>query len=61
MRNAEDRVAGAHQFPVAPAVSLEGDGGAVEVAAVGLEGEAVLGPEEIDLDPAVGDLDRGVE
>src|SRR5215212_6204638 len=40
--DAQARVAGSHQFAVAPAVALEGHGGAVEVATVGLEGEAVL-------------------
>jgi len=60
-RHPETGVAGAEQFAVAPAVALEGDRGGVEVAAVGLEDEAVAGPEEVDLDrAAVGEADRGV-
>ena len=59
--DAEGGVARAHEFAVAPAVALEGERGGVEVAAVGLDDEAVVGPEEVDLDAAVGDLDRGVE
>ena len=59
--DAEDRVTSAHQFPVPPTVALEGDGGAVEIATVGLDDEAVVGPEEVNLDPAIGDLDGCVE
>src|SRR4051812_27034821 len=59
--DAKDGVAGPHQLPVAPAIALESDGGAVELATVGLEGEAVVGPEEVDLDATVGDLNGGVE
>src|SRR5215203_7284127 len=57
----EGRVAGTKEFPVAPAVPLEGDCGAVEVAAVGLDHEVLVRPEEVHLDPAVGDLDWCVE
>jgi hypothetical protein len=56
--DAQHGVAGRHQFAVAPAVSLEGDGGAVKVTAVGLQDEAVVGPEEVDLDAAIGDRCR---
>jgi hypothetical protein len=59
--DAEDRVARLEQFAVAPAVALEGEVGRVEVAAVGLDYELGFGPEEVHLDAAVGDLDRGVE
>jgi hypothetical protein len=59
--DAEGGVVGVEEFTVAPAVSLEGDGGGVEGAAVGLDYEAVVGPEEVDLDAAIGDLDRGIE
>ena len=43
-------VADAHQFPVAFVVVLEGDLDGVVVAAVGLDDEPLLRPEEVDLD-----------
>src|SRR5690242_19391660 len=61
MGDPQGRVAGVEEFAVAPAVSLEGERGGVEVAAVGLDHEAVFRPEEVDLDAAVDALDRGVE
>jgi hypothetical protein len=54
-------VAGVEEFAVAPAVPLEGEPGGVEGAAVGLDDEAVVRPEEVDLDAPVGDPDRGIE
>jgi len=61
MGDAKAGVAGVEQFAVAPAVALEGDVGRMEVAAVGLDDELGVGPEEVDLDAALGDLDRRVE
>ncbi|HKO38972.1 MAG TPA: pseudouridine synthase [Solirubrobacterales bacterium] len=61
MREPQRRVAGPHQFPVAPAVPLERRRRAMKVAAVGLDHESLLRPEEVDLDPALGDLHGGIE
>ncbi len=54
------READPEQFAIPPSVSLEGDVGGVEVAAVRLEDEFLLGPEKVDLDAAVDKLDRRV-
>src|SRR5215203_1525858 len=59
--DAEGGVAGEDEFAIAPAVTLEGEWGGVEGTAVGLDDEAVVRPEEVHLDAAVGDLDRGIE
>ena len=61
IRDPQAGVAGSHKFPVAPAVALEGEVGCVEVTAVGLDDEPGFGPEEVNLDAAVRDLDRGIE
>lgn len=61
VRDAQGGVTGEHQFAVTPAVALEGDRGGVEVSAVSLEDEVVVGPEEVDLDPALGDFHWDVE
>jgi len=61
MGDAVGGVAGVEEFSVAPAISLEGYVRGVEGAAVGLDDEAVVRPEEVDLDAAFGDRDGGVE
>jgi hypothetical protein len=47
---AQDAVAGSRERGVAPAIALEGASGAVELPAVGLDGEGVRGEEEVDLE-----------
>ena len=49
VREADDAVAGDRQARVLRAVALEGGMRAVRAPAVGLDDQALLGPEEVDL------------
>jgi hypothetical protein len=49
------------EVEVALAVALEGDLGGVVATAVGLDDEALLGPEEVDLEDALRGADRRVD